>query len=590
MFLVCVRPRAPDPPPPLSGGGTASARDDGPVRISVRTGAFGFVRDVDGRILAGETTGPLNEADCRRLDDGVRSATPFDSLLGDRILVLVLVDPAGRSATIAQSFGGWRPYYFVAEPWSLTLSTHLRGLRDAGCEVAWDPACTPEYLTYRYVVPPRSIARGIRKLAAGQCLALDLRTGTVREHRRWRLPPRGANASSAGISDALRSRVREWVTCFPNGGVPLSGGLDSSLLVALARADRPRIPTFSTSFFFANRDDGESRYALSMADHLGVPHEIHDVTAERYLSGWVESVATAEEPVHHLQSVLLHLLFRTRSAAGNDAMLSGEGAGGVFGGPRHRFLHRYRRTVALLRTTGIGIVLGPVADRLGCRGPMASLLTSGYDGDVRSWRHYLWLAGRYGDPDAVRQVVACDAAALVGERPRLIEAYRDLPLLDLVMHVNLLAEAHTTISIWGKLAEASGIRFTCPFTSPSFLAAVNSVPWEVKLREPKYLVRAALRELGVPEPLIARPKQSFGFPTRYWAPPGALFQPVVEIAARAYDATLLRSLQTEDGGRCMVLWSLLNQFLWTELFEEGRSVEDLAGEIVDRHRAAARRG
>jgi hypothetical protein len=50
----------------------------------------------------------------------------------------------------------------------------------------------------------------------------------------------------------------------------------------------------------------------------------------------------------------------------------------------------------------------------------------------------------------------------------------------------------------------------------------------------------------------------------------------------------LESLQTEEGGASMVLWCILNQFLWTQLFEARRSVEDLAGEILDRHRAAVR--
>jgi hypothetical protein len=145
------------------------------------------------------------------------------------------------------------------------------------------------------------------------------------------------------------------------------------------------------------------------------------------------------------------------------------------------------------------------------------------------------------------------------------------------------------MSIWGKLAEASGVYLACPYTSPSVLAAVMTVPWDVKLREKKHLVRAALRQLGIPETLVTRPKLSFGFPPQFWASKGALFQPIVDMAAQVHDARVLESLQREEGGASMVLWCILNQFLWMQLFETGRSVEDLSGEILDRRRTAVGR-
>ena len=120
-------------------------------------------------------------------------------------------------------------------------------------------------------------------------------------------------------------------------------------------------------------------------------------------------------------------------------------------------------------------------------------------------------------------------------------------------------------------ATRSGVYLACPYTSPSVLAAMMTVPWDVKLREEKHLVRAALRQLGVPETFVARPKLSLGFPARFWAPKRALFQPIVDMATRVYDAGVLESLQREEGGASMVLWCLLNQFLWVQLFEVGRS-------------------
>ena len=590
MLLVSVRLR-PVPIVSASEGYNESTRDFdcGDLRVSIQTGPlFGFRRKIGDWIVAGESCFPLRESDARLLEEGILNGTPLDVLLGDRILVLISINPSKRVVTIAHSIASWRPCYWSVRPGSFTCSTSVCGLKEAGHEVAWDSACMPEYLMYRFVAPPRSILRGFRKLVGGQLLVVGLAEGRVLEDRRWHWPKGGGVDSQKDITLILRAHIEEWLQRFPSAGIFLSGGLDSSLLAALARDLRHEIHTFSTNFSFVNSGDGEAQYALSMARHLGIAHQVHDTTPERYLTGWVESIHAAEEPVHHLQSVLLHLLLQERAGAGYGVIFCGEGADCIFGNASHEFLYHHRTVVGFLRATRLGNTWEPLVDALGWHGQLGTLLTRRYDCQLSSANHFLWLLGRYGDRDLVRLILSCDDTAFLGERPLLLDACRERPLLDQVTALALLSEGHATISIWGKLAEASGVYLACPFTSPSVLAASMTVPWEVKLREKKHLVRAALRQLGVSEALIARPKLSFGFPVRFWAPKGALFQPVVDMATQIHDARVLESLQREEKGASMVLWCLLNQFLWTQLFELGRSVEDLSGEILDRRRTAAK--
>ena len=561
--------------------------DCGDLRIGIRTGLlFGFRRKIGDWIVAGESCFPLKGEDFKPIEEGIVNGVPLHLLLGDRILVLVVLDVPKQVVTIAHSMASSRPCYVCVKPGSLTCSTSVSGLKEVGHDVAWDPACTPEYLLYRLVVPFRSILRGVQKLAGGQLIVVDLVEGKISEDRRWRWPERGGVDSKADLANHLRPCIEEWLQRFPHAGVLLSGGLDSSLLAALARVINPNVQTFSGSFSFANSDDGESQYALSMARHLGVTHQVHAATPERYLTGWVESIRAAEEPVHHLQSVLLYTLFKDRAASGHGAILCGEGADCIVGNTSHEFLSRHRTAIAFLRATHLGSAWASLVDAQDRHSPWASLLTRRYDRQLSSVHHYLWLLGRYGDRNVVRRILSCDDAAILGERPWLLDAYRDRPLLDQVTILALLSEAHPTISIWTKLAEEAGVYLACPYTTPSVLTAVTTVPWKVKLQEKKHLVRAALRRLGVPEALIVRRKQSFGFPPRCWAPKGALFQPIVDMAAREHGAGVLESLQREERGASMVLWCLLNQFLWMQLFEVGRSVEDLSGEILDRRRAA----
>jgi hypothetical protein len=269
-------------------------------------------------------------------------------------------------------------------------------------------------------------------------------------------------------------------------------------------------------------------------------------------------------------------------------MLCGENGDGIFGNVSHFFLHRYRHEIAFLRLTGVGSAVAPLIEALDWRRRWATLLTRRYDSEISSPRHFVWTLGQRGDPTRARRIFNCDDAALLGERRTVLAPYRDWPLLDLTTVSGLLTGVHLTNTLWGTLAEASGIRLALPYTMPSVLGVAMAVPWDIKLREPKHLARAALRQLGIPDALIVRPKLSFGLPIRLWALRGALFQPIVDMARESYPPGFLESLQTEATAPAMALWAVLNQYLWTQLFEAGRAVDDLAGEILDRRREASR--
>ena len=146
------------------------------------------------------------------------------------MLVLVLIDPIKRVVTIAHSISSWRPCYVSVRPGFFAASTSVHGLKEAGYEVAWDPACTPEYLLYRFVSPSRSILRGVRKLAGGQLLVVDVKGGRICKDHRWHWPEKVGLDPKADLTNLLRLRVEEWLQRFPNAGILLSGGLDSSLL------------------------------------------------------------------------------------------------------------------------------------------------------------------------------------------------------------------------------------------------------------------------------------------------------------------------------------------------------------------------
>jgi hypothetical protein len=169
-------------------------------------------------------------------------------------------------------------------------------------------------------------------------------------------------------------------------------------------------------------------------------------------------------------------------------------------------------------------------------------------------------------------------------RADLIRGYVSDNLLDRITILSLLGEGHITMSVWSKLAESQGYPIYYPFTEPELIEYLFSLPWSLKLSEPKYLIRRLLRNGGLDEKLIGRPKMSFGFQPRFWALPGALFQPLVDMAAKRYEHSLLSSLQSTDQSKAMLLWNILVLYLLEKLIVDGYPADQLVEEVLDRHR------
>ena len=139
----------------------------------------------------------------------------------------------------------------------------------------------------------------------------------------------------------------------------------------------------------------------------------------------------------------------------------------------------------------------------------------------------------------------------------------------------------TTSSVWFKLAEGQRKILYFPFASQLVLDAAFSIPWEIKLKTEKHIVRTVGRRLGVPEMILNRPKKSFGIASHRWAVKGGPLEPLIPMAAKVVDIKQLRDLQGTEPRRAMLLWSLLNYAMLKRLFIAGESKQALLEELSD---------
>jgi asparagine synthase (glutamine-hydrolysing) len=550
---------------------------------------YGFSFQSERFMAIGEAIRPVTTEEISGLLELAGRREQFLTSIRDGLFAIVVVDRRCHQVLAAQSIASCRPYYYCQSNTELFFSTSLKMVCKHGHPLQIDEQALPEFLVYRHVLPERTLFAGVRRLLGGNLIVLSPQRWSVDERWRWPLDSKQLDVTHsepevmehirgiirAGLDRALRGRAAT---------VLFSGGLDSSLMAMLAREDREGINSATTSFSFINRDDQEEEYARTSASALDLPHSIYVGDETGYLAGLAESVVAAEEPLHHLQSVMLYLLFKNHQFGDKPLLLCGHGADALFGNDAHLRTYKYRAATTVLRATGLEHLYRWGFELLRVKSVRWRYFTSHFGRVLNSPYHMLWGLGQYTSPQLVSSLFGSTPTSVYGPRADLVRCYASHNLLNQITLLTLLGDCHITLSVWSKLAESQGYPVYYPFTEPELIEYLFSLPWSLKLSEPKYLIRRLLRDDGLEEGLIERPKMSFGFPPQFWALPGTLFQPLVDMAGERYEPSLLSSLQSTDQSKAMLLWNLLVLYLIEKLIAEAYPADQLAEEITDRHR------
>jgi asparagine synthetase B (glutamine-hydrolysing) len=582
--------RSPAPPSYSKCGGNGISVHS---RIS---DTYGFCHTFDSGIVLGESLTTFGEERATKALPLLLSPTEMHRLLKDDTLTLIVVNWEKKQVTITATLNGSRPCYYTIVDGVFYCSSSIRAMAELGVELAVDNAAFGEFMVYRYTVPPRTLYKEIHKLAGGQRVSVDLESGKIIEDDYRDFPDitDSAEVREDAVIDRFDSVMRGELTLMMSHasrpGLLLSGGLDSSLMGAVAVALNPKVKSVSSGFSFLDPHERETEYAVSMAQKLGLQHHLCKETRESYLQGLVESVYHTEAPIHHLQSVLLYLLFKSYARDNHDLMLCGLGADAIFGNGDHMKYFKHQRLISLARATGAQAIYGGLIRTLGVKSRRWNYFASKFGRNLQTDQHMLWTLEQYGTPDLVSELFGIDYSEIVSGYRSLMFHYSDYSPLTRITIQSFMTSVFAGNIVWGKLAESQSLRIHYPYQSQSIIAFGMGIPWELRLQEPKHLIRVMLRRYGVPEEFIRRPKMSFGFSYQHWAPEGALLQPIVDMAGEMFDKSMLRSLQSEEPGRAMILWNVLNYYLWRKLCIERISPEIITAEVLSRHRALQKHG
>ncbi len=257
------------------------------------------------------------------------------------MFAFALWDTGARRLFLARDRFGIKPLYYSEVAGGLRFaSTSQALLATPGIDRALDPQALHHLFTLHAVVPaPATVVRGIRKLPPATCMTLEA-DGRQRQWRYWRLraqrPPQARSEEEwiAACHQALRAAVekRKAIADVPVG-VLLSGGLDSSLLVALlAEAGVTDLRTFSIGFQDIGDERGsEFEYSDQVAERYRTRHSKIYIPNEEVLQRLPEAVAHMAEPMFGQDAVAFYLLAE-RVSREVKVVQSGQGADEVFAG------------------------------------------------------------------------------------------------------------------------------------------------------------------------------------------------------------------------------------------------------------------
>jgi asparagine synthase (glutamine-hydrolysing) len=258
------------------------------------------------------------------------------------MFAFAIYEHESRRLLLARDRLGVKPLYLADVDGALRFASTLPALlAGGGVETELDPVALHHYLSWHAVVPaPHTILRGVRKLAPATTLLIT-ETGERDERSYWE-PDFGRQERFAGFAkedwdeavlEATRAAVKRRMVADVPVGVLLSGGLDSSLIVALlADSGQEQLATFSIGFDDVGDIEGnEFRYSDVIAAEFATDHHQIHIRTDRMLPALDGAIKAMSEPMVSHDVVAFYLLSQEVSKS-YKVVQSGQGADEVFAG------------------------------------------------------------------------------------------------------------------------------------------------------------------------------------------------------------------------------------------------------------------
>jgi asparagine synthase (glutamine-hydrolysing) len=505
------------------------------------------------------------------------------------MFAFALYDERTAALTLARDPLGIKPLYVVPRGRGVLFASELKALVAAvGPELSVNRDALVASTLFYFLPEELCAVKEAYKLAPGSWAEWRA-DGTSQASRYWE-PAEEAQAAADGPPADLAAILEESVAAHMVADVPvasfLSGGLDSSLITALAADREPSIEAYTITFrpedqrLEAMPDDAV--YARKMAAHLGI--RLHEIEISPNVVEMLPRVVDVlDEPIGDPAAINTVLMCQAAREAGVKVLLSGMGADELFGGYRKHLAcllgARYQTLPRSLRAR----VVAPTVDRL----PVAA---AGRGLRYTRWaKRFLSFADLPEEAAFRRSYTLYDQTelaelldpALAPQVQSVVDAHRSLYTDNrLADHVNRMCLTDNRLFLPGlnlaytdRSSMSASTEVRVPFVDPYVFRAAFSFRGSEKIkgRTQKVPLRAVAEEL-LPRDVVDRPKASFGAPLRAWVTNdlGPLIDDVLlhgQLVSSGFLRLppLRRMVSDQRSGRrdqSKQLWQLLSMELW----------------------------
>jgi asparagine synthase (glutamine-hydrolysing) len=435
------------------------------------------------------------------------------------MFALAIWDELDRRLVLARDRFGIKPLYYHAGVETFLWASEVRALLASG-RVArkLDPAGLAAYLRYGSPQDPLTLIDGLQSLLPGQYLTAEPRGATIE----WKIAayadpfagadnsiaPRGRHDAAAQLRHLLEDSVRSHLVSDVPLGVFLSGGIDSSALVALLKRVGHEAPkTFSV--IFSEDDFSEAEHARLVASTFATDHREILLTEDHVQSLLPAALAAMDQPT--MDGVNSYVVSRAVKESGVTVALSGLGGDELFGGypsfRRARYLDKLAAVPHPLRESA------------------ASLGHAAFNGTTRRdkfWRLLESDCSPFAAYAISRELFS--AAEVQALLPESAIANVKPPALSRPDVVNAISRyelqgymANTLLRDTDQMSMAHALEVRVPFVDGALVEYLLGVPgaWKIERNRPKPLLLDAL-DNQLPEIVWRRPKMGFTLPFERW--------------------------------------------------------------------------
>ncbi|GAB4280747.1 MAG: asparagine synthase (glutamine-hydrolyzing) [Candidatus Rifleibacteriota bacterium] len=515
------------------------------------------------------------------------------------IFAFAVLDKRANNVFLARDHFGIKPLYLAETCKGILFCSEIKGFlpcKDLSREI--DPVAVNQHLSFIWCPAPRTMFKSVRKLPPGSaCLISE---GKIQKQWQWYKLPYDGNRSALPEADLVKSvenlvsqAVRRQLLADVPVGAFLSGGLDSSAIVAMMRKHLPQQSIRCYSIGFADEKDNEGcpqdlPYAEKVAKHLAVDLCKIEIKPEQLIERLGELIWFLDEPQADPAPVNAMFIAEQARKDGVKVLLSGAGGDDIFTG--------YRRHLAIkldglwnLIPASFRKAMGKIATRkLDVRNAnirrMVKVMQNMHLNSLqRLIGYYKWSQDEMRHclfkPDfaekALKTSVEAPLIDALGEIPAETDPINQMLFLDTKFFL-----ADHNLNYTDKTCMRYGVEARVPLLDPDLVKFAAGIPTHYKqtFTQGKAIFKKAM-ESYLPHDVIYRPKTHFGAPLRRW-----IRNDLQEIIARLLSRKTVESrgifaynsieklVNDDKAGKVdgsYIILSLLCIEIWCQLFIDG---------------------